>query len=66
MLLQADATGPIRLLPAWPQKWDVCFKLHAPGKTTVECVYRNGKIEKLEVLPKERAKDIVLPEGMKP
>ena len=65
MLLQADATGPIRLLPAWPQKWDVSFKLHAPGKTTVECVYRNGKIERLEVLPKERAKDIVLPEGMK-
>lgn len=61
MLLQ-PVDGKILLLPAWPKAWDVSFKLHAPKQTTVECVYRHGKIEKLEVLPKERAKDVVLPE----
>ncbi len=51
MLLQAE-TGPngkLRLLPTWPKNWDVSFKLHAPGKTVVEAVYRGGKIEALKV-----------------
>jgi hypothetical protein len=60
MLLQCDGQK-IRLLPAWPKQWDVSFKLHATGNTTVECVYRSGKIEKLEVTPAERGKDVVLP-----
>ena len=50
MLLQCDG-DKILLLPAWPKNWDVSFKLHAPKNTTVECVYRGGKIEKLEVTP---------------
>jgi len=57
MLLQCDGKK-IRVLPAWPKKWDVSFKLHATGNTTVECVYRSGKIEKLEVTPAERRKDV--------
>jgi hypothetical protein len=57
MLLQADG-DTIRLLPAWPKDWDVSFKLHAPKNTTVECVYRDGKIEKLSVTPVSRLKDI--------
>ncbi|MCW5941457.1 MAG: SDR family oxidoreductase [Fimbriimonadaceae bacterium] len=64
MLLQADsieAGGAIRLLPAWPQGWDVDFKLHAPGRTTVRCVYRAGEIVELEITPASRAKDVVLP-----
>ena len=61
MLLQAQ-DDKLRLLPAWPKNWDVNFKLHAPGNTTVECVYRGGKIEKLEVSPKSRRKDVVLPD----
>jgi hypothetical protein len=59
MLLQADGDR-IVLLPAWPREWDVSFKLHAPKRTTVECVYRNGKIERLEVLPGTRRADVVI------
>ncbi|MDD5706290.1 MAG: DUF5703 domain-containing protein, partial [Kiritimatiellae bacterium] len=57
-LLQAD-DGKIFLLPAWPKDWDVEFKLHAPRNTTVECVYRGGKVETLKVTPESRAQDVV-------
>ncbi len=60
MLLQADGQK-LRLLPAWPRNWDVHFKLHAPGRTTVECVFRAGKVVKLDVRPAARLKDVVLP-----
>jgi len=60
MLLQADG-NKLLLLPAWPKEWDVSFKLHAPHQTVVECVYRSGKIEKLQVTPEARRADIVLP-----
>jgi hypothetical protein len=49
----------IRLLPAWPAHWDIAFKLHAPQHTTVECSYRQGKIEQLRVDPLERAQDVI-------
>ena len=52
----------ILILPAWPKEWDVHFKLHAPQQTTVEVVYKNGKIEKLEVFPKSREADVKLPQ----
>ncbi len=58
MLLQTDGKK-ILLFPAWPKDWNVHFKLHAPFKTTVEVIYKNGKIKKLEVLPKEREKDVL-------
>lgn len=61
MLLQTDE-GKIRILPAWPKNWDVSFKLHGAGKTVVECVYRGGKIEKLQVTPEGRRQNIILPE----
>lgn len=57
MLMQTDGKK-IVLFPAWPAEWDVKFKLHAPHQTTVECELQGGKIVKLEVLPKERAKDV--------
>jgi hypothetical protein len=57
MLMQCDG-DKIMLLPAWPKTWDASFKLHAPKNTTVECIYRRGKIEKLEVTPAERKKDV--------
>ena len=60
MLMQCDGQK-IRLLPAWPKQWDVSFKLHATGNTVVECVYKAGKIVKLEVTPASRKDDIVLP-----
>lgn len=57
MLMQTDGQK-IVLFPAWPAEWDVKFKLHAPHQTTVECELQGGKIRKLDVLPKERAKDV--------
>ncbi len=58
MLLQSDGKK-IFLLPAWPEDWDVSFKLHAAGNTTVDCTYQNGKVESLKVIPESRRSDIV-------
>jgi hypothetical protein len=58
MLLQTN-DRKIYLFPAWPKTWDVHFKLHAPYNTTVEGIVKNGKVERLVVLPKERMKDVV-------
>ena len=58
MLLQSDG-GKIYLLPAWPEDWDVSFKLWANDKTTVECEYRGGKVRSLKVTPSSRRKDVV-------
>ncbi|WP_245652376.1 DUF5703 domain-containing protein [Rufibacter tibetensis] len=60
MLMQTDGRK-IFLLPAWPEEWNVHFKLHAPYNTTVEGKFINGKVEELVVTPKARRKDIVLP-----
>lgn len=54
----------IFILPAWPKEWDVKFKLHAPGNTTVEVELEKGVIKQLRVTPSKRAKDVVLPEGL--
>ena len=59
MLMQTDEQL-IYLFPAWPVNWDVWFKLHAPGQTTVEVKYIGGRLEVLEVLPEVRVKDIRL------
>ena len=62
MLLQADTiSGKLFLLPAWPREWNVSFKLHAPGRTTVECVYANGKLQTLRVTPESRTNDLIYP-----
>lgn len=65
MLLAAEPRpdGKIHLLPAWPKDWDVNFKLHAPGRTVIECDYAGGKICSLKVEPAARAQDLVLPPG---
>lgn len=52
-------TGKLNLFPAWPQEWDVDFKLHAPGRTVVEAVLRGGKLITLKVTPESRAKDVI-------
>ena len=59
MLMQTHG-GKIRLLPAWPEGWDVDFKLHAPRRTIVQCKVRAGKIALLKVTPQERGKDVVI------
>lgn len=58
MLIQTD-NEKILLFPAWPKEWDVDFKLHAPGNTTVEGVYKAGKLESLKVTPSSRLADVI-------
>ena len=58
LVLQAN-DRQIYLLPAWPENWDVEFKLHAPYRTTVEGVYRDGKLQSLKVTPESRAADVI-------
>jgi hypothetical protein len=60
MLLQPAPNGRLLLLPAWPKEWDVNFKLHAPGNTTVEGIYHAGKLEQLTVTPESRKRDVVI------
>lgn len=62
MLLQSDGEK-LYVLPAWPKDWDVSFKLHAPKNTTVEGVYRAGKLEQLKVTPTSRRKDLMIGEA---
>jgi len=57
MAFQTDGDR-ILVLPAWPREWNVWFKFHAPGRTTVECEYRDGRVTKLDVQPPERRKDV--------
>ena len=58
MLLQSDGKK-ILLLPAWPEDWDVSFKLCAADNTTVECEYRNGRVQSLKVTPATRKADVI-------
>ena len=59
MLLQTNGEQ-ILLFPAWPKEWDIHFKLHAPGETTVEATLKYGKVTDLKVLPESRKKDIII------
>lgn len=59
MLMQTDGNR-ILLFPAWHREWDVSFRLHAPGKTMVEGVWRGGKVHSLKVTPGWREKDVVV------
>ncbi len=59
MLLQTDG-HQILLFPAWPKEWNVEFKLHAPQRTTIEGVYRSGRVDSLKVTPKSRRKDVLV------
>lgn len=43
MLLQADESH-LELLPSWSNKWDVHFRLFAPGGRTVELCYEAGEV----------------------
>lgn len=58
MLLQEDEWKDFAFSDM-ASRWDVHFKLHAPGQTTVEAEWRGEKLVKLMVTPKEREKDVV-------
>ena len=60
MLLQ-EVGDKLYIFPAWPKLWDVRFKLHAGGNTTVEAEMKDGRIINIHVTPKERQHDVVLP-----
>lgn len=62
MLLQYHGDR-LLLLPAWPNEWDVHFRLHAPRSTVVEGVVRAGKVVSLQVTPESRRHDIELVNG---
>ena len=64
MLVQYDG-DKIWIFPAWLEKWDVDFKLHAPQNTVIEGSLRDGKIVSLEVEPCERRKDITVSDNIK-
>lgn len=51
----------ILLFPAWPaDRWNVSFKLHVAGQTTVEGVLKDGAMVSLSVTPESRRKDVVV------
>lgn len=58
MLMQCDG-DQIRLLPAWPAKWNARFRLHAPKQTIVSAEVVNGKLTEFDVQPAARRKDVV-------
>lgn len=61
MLVQADPySARIYLLPAWPDSWNVSFKLHAPYNTIIQGNYKDGKINLLKVTPEKRRDDIII------
>ena len=59
-MLMQEVGDKIYLFPAWPREWSVRFKLHASRNTTIEAELRDGKVEKLKVLPKDRQHDVVI------
>lgn len=58
--------GKLRILPAWPKHWNVHYRLHAPGGTTVEVDYREGEIVELNVTPESRRADVILEKRFAP
>jgi hypothetical protein len=59
MLMQCEG-NTIRLLPAWPPEWDVDFKLHAPANTVVSGTVKGGRLQRLDVSPSSRRKDVIV------
>ena len=59
MLLQ-NVGSQVWVLPAFPEGWNVDFKLHAYDNTTVRVKGEVGKIHRMDVFPEARRKDIVV------
>ncbi len=58
MIVQSQG-DKIYLFPAWPEDWDVNFKVHAAQNTVLEGVYQNGVLQSLTVTPSSRAADVI-------
>lgn len=53
MLLQWEG-DEIFVLPAWPDEWDVSFRLAAPQGTIVEVDFSQGSLQRVTTSPPER------------
>ena len=58
MLVQSHG-DKIHLFPAWPEDWDINFKVHAARNTTLEGVFSHGVLQSLTVTPASRAADVI-------
>jgi len=56
--------GELRVLPAWPKRWNVRFRLHASQQTVVEGEFLDGRLERLDVHPDSREASLRLPDGL--
>ena len=65
MLLQ-EAEGKILVAPAWPQAWDVTFRLHTAQQTVVSGRRQNGRWINLVTGPRAREHAIILPNDGRP
>lgn len=54
-MLMQEVGDTILLFPAWPEDWDVHFKLHASRNTTIEATLQDGKVN-YSVVPEDRRK----------
>ncbi len=59
MLLQ-NVDSQLWILPAFPESWDVDFKLHAFDNTVVRVKSEGKKVTWMQVAPEKRKKDIVM------
>lgn len=59
MLIQT-VDDKIVIIPTWPDDWNCDFKVHAPLKTIIKGKVRNGKVEDLEVFPKDRTHNVIV------
>lgn len=59
MLVQ-EAGGKILLLPAWPDKWDVDFRLYLSGNSILTGTVKDGKLIKWEITPESRKNDVIV------
>ena len=57
MLVQYEGRK-ILLFPAWPQEWDVDFRVNTPFNTVITGKFKNGELKEFAVTPTEREKDI--------
>ena len=58
-LIQTFADDKIRLVPAWPDRWNARFKVWAPYNTTVEGRAKGGSVTQLKVHPASRKGDVI-------
>lgn len=59
MLLQTEGEK-VFLLPAWPEDWNVKFKLHTPGNGQVEAEWKSGKMISTKKYPASNQSEIVI------